>query len=138
MLIQIKKNVMTGIFDHALTDYPNECCGFLFGAENGQRVIDQFVPVSNSLTGDKRRRFSIDPTDYLQAERQALMWKTQLIGIYHSHPRHPAIASDHDLSQAMPWFSYVIVSVYPNEVREIRSWRLEDKNPEFFEESITH
>lgn len=138
MFVQIKKNVMTGIFNHALADFPNECCGFLYGIEKGKRIIDHYAPVINEQQGDQRRRFAIDPIDYLRAERQALEWDSQLVGIYHSHPLHPAQASEHDLAQAMPWFSYVIVSVFPDHIREIRSWRLNDQLPEFQEESITH
>lgn len=138
MRVQIKKNVMTGIFEHALADFPNECCGFLYGVEKGKRIIEHYIPVPNDKQGDQRRRFAIDPLDYLQAERQALEWNSELVGVYHSHPLHPAEASEHDLAQAMPWFSYVIVSVYPEQVREIRSWRLDDLHPVFQEESITH
>ena len=138
MHIQIKKPVMTGIFAHAMEDFPNECCGFLYGNEQGGRIIERYVPVSNAREGDQRRRFTIDPMDYLRAERQAAEWGTTLVGVYHSHPLHPAIASEHDLAQAMPWFSYVIVSVFQEEVREIRSWRLAEDNPQFIEASITH
>ena len=138
MNVQIKKPVMTGIFDHALADFPNECCGFLYGKEQGKRVIDRIVPVENSKEGDQRRRFAISPLDYLRAEQQAEAWGTQLLGVYHSHPNHPAIASDHDLRQAMPYFSYVIVSVLPDQVQEIRSWRLADHERTFLEEYVTH
>ncbi|MCF8237857.1 MAG: M67 family metallopeptidase [Saprospiraceae bacterium] len=138
MIVQIKKNVMTGIFDHALADFPNECCGFLYGTEKGQRIIERYEPVNNGKEGDQRRRFAIDPLDYIRAEQQAMEWDTQLVGIYHSHPLHSAIASEHDLAQAMPWFSYVIVSVFPEEVKEIRSFRLDDVRPAFSEEFITH
>ena len=138
MLVQIRKDVMAGIFNHALTDFPHECCGFLYGIEKENRVIQHFIPVANQKEGDRRRRFAIDPMEYLRAERQAVTWNCQLLGVYHSHPLHPAIASEHDLEQAMPWFSYVIVSVFQDHVREIRSWRLYEESLEFQEETITH
>lgn len=138
MHIQMKKQVMTGIFAHAVQDFPNECCGFLFGDDEGGRVIHTFFPARNAREGDQRRRFTIDPADYLRAERQALAWGTRLVGIYHSHPLHPAVASEHDLAQAMPWFSYVIVSVHPDHVTELRSWRLSESEHRFLEETISH
>lgn len=138
MHIQIRKPVLTGIFAHAMDDFPNECCGFLYGHEVGARIIERYVRVTNAREGDQRRRFTIDPADYLRAERNAAEWGMSLVGVYHSHPLHPAIASEHDLAQAMPWFSYVIVSVFPEEVKEIRSWRLDEDSPQFIEESITH
>ncbi|MEZ5032288.1 MAG: Mov34/MPN/PAD-1 family protein [Saprospiraceae bacterium] len=45
---------MTGIFAHAMEDFPNECCGFLYGNEQGGRIIERYVPVSNAREGDQR------------------------------------------------------------------------------------
>lgn len=120
---------------HALKQYPEECCGFLFGKEQDQeRKIWEIKAVENSKTGDKRRRFEISPRDYLQAERYALANDLQLLGIYHSHPNHPATPSEHDLKQAVPFFSYVIMSVDQRKVRKTSSWQLiEDR---FMEEQI--
>lgn len=138
MQVHIPKSVLSGLFDHALQDFPDECCGFLYGREDGKRIVHSWEPAYNSREGDKRRRFTIDPLDYMKAERRALEIGASLLGIYHSHPLHPAIASEHDLRQAMPYFSYVIVSVFPDHVAEIRSWRLPDEGGRFLEESIHH
>ena len=46
-----------------------------------------------------------------------------LLGIYHSHPRHPAIPSEHDRIAAQPYFSYVIISVTSGAIDHIRSWQ---------------
>lgn len=114
--------------------FPNECCGFLFGLEDAQgRHLIEALPVDNAQTGDQRRRFAITERDYLRAERHALASGLQLLGIYHSHPRHPAVPSIHDLRVALPYFSYLIVSVYPEGVHHARSWQLSDSG-RFFEE----
>lgn len=136
--VRISKKVLKGLFSHAITDFPNECCGFLYGQEDGERQIVHWEPVVNAKEGDKRRRFTIDPFDYMKAERRALEMDRVLLGIYHSHPLHPAIASEHDLAQAMPFFSYVIVSVYPDQIKEVRSWRLQDESTTFLEEIVNH
>ena len=55
---------------HALETYPFECCGFVFGSDQKEgRLITEVQPVANSKEGDQRRRFEIDPRDYLKAER---------------------------------------------------------------------
>jgi len=138
MQLQLPKNVLSGMFEHALRDFPDECCGFLYGSEEGGRRILSLEPAPNRREGDKRRRFTIDPLDYLKAERRAEALGTTLLGIYHSHPLHPAIASEHDRLQAVPYFSYVIVSVFPDHVAEVRSWRMPDDSDQFMEEIIHH
>lgn len=135
-MITIKKEILDKINAHGEQDFPNECCGFLFGEEKDTRIIDQVLPAQNYKEGDQRRRFEISPREYLQAERYALENQTQLLGIYHSHPNHPAIASDHDLRQALPYFSYVIISVHEAKAVDIKSWKLLEEARIFEEEQV--
>jgi proteasome lid subunit RPN8/RPN11 len=70
------------------------------------------------------------------AEKFAVENDVQLLGIYHSHPNHPAIPSEHDRVAALPYFSYVILSVKDGSIDHIRSWRLNDVS-QFEEENFT-
>lgn len=116
--------------------FPDECCGFLFGEETDvERNITDAYAVYNSQKGDRRRRFCIDAFDYLEAERYAEENNLQLLGVYHSHPLHPAVPSTHDLAAAQPFFSYIILSVNEEKVLDIRSWNLNEEN-QFEEEKI--
>jgi proteasome lid subunit RPN8/RPN11 len=121
----------------ALDVFPNECCGFMYGYETeAERIITLAVPVLNSKEGDQRRRFEISPFDYMKAESIALKQNLTLLGVYHSHPQHPAIASETDLKSAMPFFSYVIYSVLDGKIADVKSWKLNDKNENFYEEEV--
>lgn len=122
----------------ALQSFPDECCGFFFGTEDqaGNRQVNNILIVNNAKAGDKRRRFEIPAKDYLSAERKAEELGQALLGVYHSHPNHPAIPSEHDRVAAQPYFSYIILSVHDEEVNAIRSWRLDD-NFQFEEEDVT-
>lgn len=121
---------------HALGTFPNECCGFFFGKKQGEhRAVTEVFVVNNAKEGDQRRRFSIAPLDYLRAEQEALDRGLDLLGIYHSHPLHPAIPSSHDLEQAFPTFSYIILQVEPGKIVDLRSWQLNDAG-EFVEETV--
>ncbi len=135
-VLKLTDQVVEAIRIHGEDAFPNECCGFLFGDENGVRFINLSTRVENSKEGDQRRRFEISPFDYLKAERFALENNTTLLGIYHSHPDHPAIASEHDLEKALPYFSYVIVSILDGKYADIKSWKLQDEKREFYEEEI--
>ena len=71
----------------------------------------------------------------MQAERYAADQDLDLLGVYHSHPNHPAIPSEHDRIAAQPFFSYVIVSVRDGIIDHTRSWRLNDAS-QFDEEPL--
>lgn len=136
MKIIIDKDQMKQMKNHALESYPLECCGFIFGEDHidGRKVLE-VQPARNSKQGDQRRRFEIDPWDYLKAERYALANELTLVGIYHSHPDHPAKPSEYDLRQAVPFFSYLILSIEKDGVKKITSWQL-DQDQQFEEENI--
>lgn len=123
------------IREHGEKDFPNECVGFLYGTEkDGIRNIKLARPIINSKEGDQKRRFEVSPIDYMKAEQYALLNDTTLIGVYHSHPQHPAIPSEHDLKQALPFFSYIIVSVLDGKSDKLFSWRLNEAGDEFEQE----
>jgi proteasome lid subunit RPN8/RPN11 len=66
------------------------------------------------------------------AEKHAL----DVIGVFHSHPDHPALPSDYDREQALPWWSYLIVSVQETGADVARSWLLADDRTRFIEERV--
>jgi len=148
-MIIIEPRVRQLLVEDALNTFPDECCGFLFGREehDGTRLVVDILVVDNSKAGDKTRRFEISPLDYMAAEAHALDHDWTLLGIYHSHPKHPAIPSETDRLAAQPFFSYVIISVMENsrpsaalaapaeKTITLRSWLLNDER-QFEEEKI--
>jgi len=136
-MISIREEALDIMVADAEGSFPDECCGFVMGSEEGNdRNISRVLVVDNSKEGDRRRRFAIAPSDYILAERKAEEWGLQLLGIYHSHPNHPAIPSEHDRIAAQPFFSYFILSVKEGEFEELRSWQLNDALQ--FEEENLH
>ncbi|MBS1598691.1 MAG: M67 family metallopeptidase [Bacteroidetes bacterium] len=126
------------MIEDAVKTFPDECCGFMFGVEDEEenRIIKDILVVNNSKEGDKTRRFVISPLDYLKGEQYATDHNLLLLGIYHSHPKHPAIPSETDRLSAQPFFSYLIISVLENKSITLRSWRL-NESEQFEEEKIT-
>lgn len=135
MSLNLETKILESLKNHAEDDYPNECCGFLFGEEGGARRITISQRTENKSEGDQRRRFQIDPKAYREAEQFALKNELDFLGIYHSHPDHPAEPSEHDRAVAMPFFSYIIISVLEGETDVVRSWRLNEER-QFDEETI--
>ena len=136
MRLVIDEHIEKNLRQHAEQDYPFECCGFFYGNDKDDRVILKSLPVNNSKEENKQRRFEVSPLDYMKAEQYALDNHLTLQGVYHSHPDHPAIPSEHDLKQAVPFFSYIIISVKKGASDEIRSWKLKNDKKEFEEEII--
>ena len=120
---------------HLKLSYPHEGVGFLYGFDSNVLDIIDLLPVDNAGEGDQRRQFSVSPLDYLRAEEHAINSGLTLLGVYHSHPDHPAIPSEHDRRFAWEGFSYVITSVQRGEVDHTRSWQLNSEG-RFTEEPI--
>jgi len=137
-MIWIESNPQKGMNEDAINRFPDECCGFFFGQEapDGRRIITDWLSAKNAKTGDKTRRFEIAAQDYMRAEEYAMQNELLLLGIYHSHPKHPAVPSEHDRLAAQPYFSYVIISVTQEGKTTFRSWRLNDES-QFEEEKIS-
>lgn len=132
ILTEEAKDVMV---EDALSTYPHECCGFFYGNEDSSRVITKAIPVENTKEENRERRFEISAKDYMKAEAYADDNNLSLLGVYHSHPDHLAIPSEHDLKQAVPFFSYIIISVKKAKLANILSWRL-NKEGRFEEENL--
>ncbi|NJL82806.1 MAG: M67 family metallopeptidase [Chloroflexaceae bacterium] len=143
MALTLTAQDLEAIRAHAQQTYPEECCGLLLGTD---KTVVQVIPTANSWSEavavyfqeldpaphGKNDRFSIDPQTLLQVQKEARNRNLNIIGIYHSHPDHPAVPSACDRRLAWPEYSYVIVSVTLNQVR---SWLLAESG-EFQAEAI--
>jgi proteasome lid subunit RPN8/RPN11 len=132
MSLVLSHIVWDNMVSHAEEEYPSECCGFFFGNDGEIRKIIYAQRTPNIQTANRKRRFRIDPLEYRKAEKFSAENDLDFLGIYHSHPDHPAEPSEHDRSVAMPFFSYIIIPVSEGSAGEIRSWRLNSE--ETFEE----
>lgn len=153
MTLQITETNLKTICTNAERRYPEECCGLLIGKINGEdnQVLEVWpadnswneadgkafaeVSGSTSLGGTRQERYAIAPATLLYVQRQARDRGIQIIGVYHSHPDHPARPSEFDRAIAWAQYSYIIVSVHQGKVKDYYSWRL-DENHQFQQEKI--
>jgi proteasome lid subunit RPN8/RPN11 len=127
------------LLNNAQQAFPDECYGFLFGTDEGElRVLSDILAINTAKETDKRRRLEFAPRDYQLAEQYALEKNLSLLSVYHSHPNHPPIMSDHDRIIAKPFLSYIIVSVYERGRINMLSWRLNDSQWFVREEILEH
>ena len=119
--------------------YPDECCGVLIGEADGtgNKFAKRAAAIHNAREDDARHhRFLIAPEDLLRAEQSARASGLEVIGFYHSHPDHPATPSAYDADHALPFYSYVIVSVRQGVAGELASWELTADRTVFLPEPI--
>lgn len=115
--------------------YPQETCGFLIGRQRDGRVEVKAVASAHNLnTVRANDRFELDPEDFLRTDAAAHSTGLELVGIWHSHPDHPARPSAVDREFAWEGWSYLILSVGRDGIADLRSWRL--AGTDFVEEVI--
>jgi proteasome lid subunit RPN8/RPN11 len=136
-MIKLDSRLAQRIKKHAVEAYPEECCGILLGiSEGGAKIVSTILEISNARTNERRRRFLISADQYRQAEERARIEGWEILGIYHSHPDHPARPSEFDLAHALPSWSSLIVSVRKGIPEEFTSWLLKEDRSGYEEEQI--
>lgn len=138
MRLVITSDIYNQITTHLQAAYPNEGAGLLLGQANGDgKTVKAILKFENkSEPGEQHHRYLITAQDMLRGETEAEKLGLDVIGVFHSHPDHPAHASDYDRDHALPWYSYLIVSVQKGQAAAARSWVLTDDRTKFNEEIV--
>ena len=120
-IVQIKKNVLNQMIQHAQAEAPLECCGLLSGQ---YEVISDLHKISNHVKSTVR--FEMDPLElFLFFKRLRAAGDTHL-GIYHSHPSTEAYPSATDIEESLyPNCTYFIVSLKDLSLPQIRAFQIE-------------
>lgn len=118
--------------------YPNEGAGFLLGEVSGETVrVGGVLPVENRREAEaQHNRYILEPRDFMKAELESERLGLSIVGIFHSHPDHPARPSQFDLDHALPNLAYFITSVQKARAAETYSWRLRDDRSAFDEDHL--
>ncbi len=139
MKLTIPQEILDRIHNHGEAAYPEEGAGLMMGQveEDDIRYVKSILPLNNAREDNARHnRYLLTPEDMLRGEEVAEKRGQSIVGIFHSHPDHPARPSEFDREWAIPWYSYLITSVMDGQAAESRSWRLEDDRSEFIEEAL--
>ena len=106
------------LFDLAGKALPNECVGFLAGMS--ARRVSAVFPLDN-VSNDPTRLYLAEPVGVIRALKAIKNQHLELVGIYHSHPRHEAMPSKTDLERATWDVPYLILDV---QHKHARAWML--------------
>ncbi|MCU0553076.1 MAG: M67 family metallopeptidase, partial [Leptolyngbya sp. Prado105] len=133
VILRLNAQHIMSLRAHAERTYPEECCGLLLGKSDPTgKTVMEVKATKNEWNDDqsdltKIRRYEIAPAEMLAAMKHARSQNLDIIGIYHSHPDHPAIPSECDRAAAWSQYSYAIVSVLNGTSADLQSWSLDDR-----------
>ena len=142
-MLRLPESVRSVLAAWAHEGYPHETCGLLVGRSlehapehvHAEHVeVVRAVRARNLNQSRARDRYELDPADFVAADAAARNDDLEVVGIWHSHPDHPAQPSETDRAAAWPGWSYVIVQVDSSGIGDLRSWRL--TNAHFEEETV--
>jgi proteasome lid subunit RPN8/RPN11 len=139
LMLQLSSDLEKNIRADGETAYPNECCGVLIGEvdNDGIKTVKSTLTIDNAREDvEQYHRFLITPEDMMKAEQTARSMKLDVIGFYHSHPDHPSKPSGYDKDHALPFYSYVIVSVDKGKAQILTSWELTGDRSDFVQEKV--
>ncbi len=131
MKIKISREDFDRIYEHALSERPNEACGLVAGidGEDGVRRIQKVYLLTN--IDHTNEHFSIDPREQLKAVKDMRENGLQPIGNWHSHPESPSRPSEEDKRLANDSkASYLILSLMEEDNPVLNAFHIESVDGE--------
>ncbi len=126
-MLHLGRTLRERLAELTVAEYPREACGLLVGREDGGVArVERVLGLRNLDAARARDRFVLDPDGHARVQEAARREGLDVVGVWHSHPDHPARPSETDRAAAWEGWSYLIASVSPGGVQELRSWRLRD------------
>ena len=113
------------VMRHARAELPNEACGLLAGSVAAGRVT-RFHPARNVEASPLR--YNVHPEDLVRITFAIEEAGEELVAIFHSHTRSPAVPSATDRRTAMyPDAVYLLATLADPDAppaRALRAWRI--------------
>ena len=124
--LTIASAVADALLDHARAELPNEACGLLGGDLASGRATT-FHPARNAEASPLR--YNVHPDDLVRIVFAIEDDGQDLVAIFHSHTRSPAVPSATDLRTAQyPDAYYLLATLADPDARPaeaLRAWRIQ-------------
>ncbi len=122
-MLRLRDSAYAVMIGHCYDGLPLEACGLLAGPLGSSNVTVAY-PTANAAASS--RVYTVDPRDYLRADRDAERRGLVILGVFHSHTHTDPYPSPTDVAQAPdPDWHYVLVSLR-DEAPMTRSYRIVD------------
>jgi proteasome lid subunit RPN8/RPN11 len=135
--MKLNKETIEKIKQHALQEYPEECCGIVT-ADKSKQSVHLCKNIQNRLhkedpagyPRDARTAYMIERDEFDKVITTARGNGEAIIALYHSHPEHEAYFSEEDHAAQtvfgepeFPDAVHVIISVINKKIQEIRCFK---------------
>ncbi|MCH8156855.1 MAG: M67 family metallopeptidase [Nitrospinae bacterium] len=148
-MLPLSKDKLEEVREHALAEYPYECCGIVIGKPETEEedILFRCTNIQNKLhemdpktyPRDARTAYNMEPRDLMRIFKEAETKRMSIKLFYHSHPDHDAYFSEEDKKMALfdgeptyPDAKYLVVSVYNKEVKD-EAWFAWNERSESFD-----
>ena len=105
-ILTITANVRASLTGEAMSAFPDECCGVLFGYDRDEGPIIEIVEPLHNVATNPRSAFAFHADCLMDRKRKHRGWG-DIMGFYHSHPFGTAWPSKTDIDDATAWAGYV-------------------------------
>lgn len=123
MKARLEAAALEAIRAAAQAGYPHEVCGVLLGRlAPAEAAVLEAHACPNLNTERARDRYEMDPQAQLRVEKDARARGLDVVGYYHSHPDHPADASETDQSLSWEGTLYLIQAVDAGRAGRLKAW----------------
>lgn len=106
--LRLARSAHLAMLAHAHRGLPDEACGLLVGPPGGDEIV-RFEPCVNAAASAKVYTIAEDELDRVAGA--AIAEGHDVLGTMHSHTHTEAYPSPTDQAMALPWWTYVIVSL---------------------------
>ena len=132
----LEKEQLDEIHQHAVEEYPEECCGIIVGNpdHNNDNVVYRCENIQNKLheknpenfTRDARTAYNISALELQRLLSEASSKGRVFKVLYHSHPEHDAYFSEEDTRMALfdgespiyPGTQYLVCLLYTSDAAD--------------------
>jgi proteasome lid subunit RPN8/RPN11 len=129
-MLRLPRDVYLQMVAHCFDGLPLEACGLLAGPlaadhpDGGGQSATVCYPTANAAAS--ARVYTVEPRDFLRADRDAEGRGLEIVAVFHSHTHTDAYPSPTDVAQAPdPGWHYVLVSLR-DVIPVVRSYRIID------------
>jgi adenylyltransferase/sulfurtransferase len=143
--MKLHEDVIEKIYDHALDEYPDECCGIITGS-TGIQAVHKCRNIQNELHTENPETYPryahtayvIKREEFDEIVSAAVEKGDGIIALYHSHTEHEAYFSEEDVAAQtvfgepeFPNALQVVISVMNRKVHDIKCFKW-DRNTRSF------
>ncbi len=115
-MLRLPRDVYLQMVAHCFDGLPLEACGLLAGpppeplGDQTAQTATVCYPTANAAAS--ARVYTVEPRDFLKADRDAERRQLEIVSVFHSHTHTDAYPSPTDVAQAPdPAWHYVVVSL---------------------------